>query len=169
MITPRTQKRRVGVGVVAVVLGLLLAGCTAPDTGTEPTTPGATPEATAEGEYALATAESSLGTIVVDGAGMTVYVFDNDTANSGTSTCEGECLVQWPAVVTDSDNPTVEGVMGTVGTITRTDDGAKQITLNGLPLYYWVEDTAPGDVSGQGVGGVWWVVGPDGVKITDGS
>lgn len=166
MSTPRTQKRRVGVGVIAVVLGVLLAGCTAPDTGTSPP---AAPEQTAEMGAALTTAESSLGTIVVDAQGMTVYVFDNDTANSGMSACEGDCLAQWPAVVTDADTPTVEGVTGTVGTITRTDDGTRQITLNGLPLYYWVEDTAAGDVSGQGVGGVWWVVGPDGVKITDGS
>lgn len=120
-------------------------------------------------EVALTTADSTLGTIVVDATGMTVYVFDNDTPNSGTSTCEGECLVKWPAVVADSDTPTAEGVTGTLGTITRTDDGTRQITLNGLPLYYWVDDSAAGDVTGQGVGGVWWVVAPDGTKITDGS
>jgi len=96
---------------------------------------------------------------------MTVYYFDKDTANSGTSTCSGECLAAWPAVVATSDSPKVDGVTGTVGTITR-DDGTKQVTLNGLPLYLFVKDKAPGDVTGQAVQGVWWVVAPDGTKIT---
>ncbi|GAA3865233.1 hypothetical protein GCM10022381_06240 [Leifsonia kafniensis] len=113
---------------------------------------------------ALTTASSSLGMIVVDGTGMTVYVFDNDTANSGKSACEGNCAASWPAVTT-TGTPTAEGVTGTLGTITL-PDGAKQVTLNGLPLYRYAPDTAAGDVKGQGVGGIWWVVGPDGAKIT---
>ena len=112
----------------------------------------------------LATADSDLGKIVVDSAGMTLYVFDKDVADSGESTCEGECLVKWPAVVAESDTPAVEGVSGTVGVITRTD-GTKQVTLNGLPLYYWAGDAAVGDTTGQAVGGVWWVVAPNGDKI----
>lgn len=167
MSTARTYRLRLGIS--AVVLGLLLSGCTGADSGSGPTTPAASPEETSMAEVALTTADSTLGTIIVDAKGITVYVFDNDTPNSGTSVCEGECLVKWPAVVADSDAPTAEGVTGTLGTITRTDDGTRQITLNGLPLYYWVDDTAAGDVSGQGVGGVWWVVAPDGTKITDGS
>ncbi|MFT2816465.1 hypothetical protein [Leifsonia sp. A12D58] len=117
------------------------------------------------GATALATASSSLGTIVVDGSGLTAYVFDKDTAGSGTSACTGDCLITWPPVTTSSTTPTVTGVTGKVGTIT-TSDGKNQVTLDGLPLYYFVNDTAAGDVKGQGVQGIWWVVAPDGTKIT---
>lgn len=113
----------------------------------------------------LSTASTSLGTIVVDNAGMTVYVFDNDTANSGMSTCTGTCAATWPAVTTTSTTPTMSGVSGTVATI-QTSDGKNQVTLDGHPLYYFVNDTAAGDVKGQGVQGIWWVVAPDGTKIT---
>lgn len=113
----------------------------------------------------LRTASSSLGQIVVDAQGRTVYFFDKDTANSGKSSCSGGCLQLWPAVTTTSDSPSVEGVTGTVGTITR-DDGTKQVTLNGLPLYLYAGDAKAGDTTGQGVQNVWWVVSPSGVKIT---
>jgi predicted lipoprotein with Yx(FWY)xxD motif len=113
---------------------------------------------------ALAIADSSLGEIVVDGKGMTVYVFDKDTG-SGQSACSGDCLTKWPAVVAESDSPAVDGVTGEVGTITR-DDGTKQVTLGGMPLYLFAGDAKAGDVTGQGVGGVWWVVSADGAKVT---
>lgn len=124
----------------------------------------ATPEAPAGGDAVLATADSPLGEIVVDGEGFTVYVFDEDTAGSGESACSGQCLAAWPPVVADSDTPAVDGVDGEVGTITR-DDGTRQVTLDGLPLYYYAPDAQAGDVTGQGVQGVWWVVAPDGAKI----
>ncbi|MDX6295295.1 MAG: hypothetical protein QOH50_4370 [Kribbellaceae bacterium] len=52
-----------------------------------------------------------------------------------------------------------------VGTVSRAD-GSKQLTLGGLPLYQFANDTKAGDVKGQALGGIWWVVGPDGKKIT---
>jgi len=113
----------------------------------------------------LQTASTELGTIVVDATGRSVYYFDKDTADSGTSTCSGECLENWPAVVADSASPQVNGVTGKVGTITR-DDGTLQVTLDGLPLYLFIGDTKPGDVTGQAVEDVWWVVAADGTKIT---
>jgi predicted lipoprotein with Yx(FWY)xxD motif len=113
----------------------------------------------------LATAHSDLGTIVVDGSGKTVYMFTKDTPGSGASSCSGKCLVAWPPVVADSADPQVDGVTGNVGTITR-DDGTVQATLDGWPLYYWQGDTAPGDTTGQGVQGVWWVLTPDGAPVS---
>jgi predicted lipoprotein with Yx(FWY)xxD motif len=152
------------VGALAISV-LALTGCS------PGTTPPAADESSSSSEVAepaadatLATADSDLGTIVVDSAGMTLYVFDKDVADSGESTCEGDCLVKWPPVVAESDTPTVDGVTGTVGVITRTD-GTKQVTLNGLPLYYWAGDAAAGDTTGQAVGDVWWVVAPNGDKI----
>lgn len=81
---------------------------------------------------------------------MTLYTFDNDVAGSGVSTCTGTCLVNWPALtVAAGDTPTGgPGVTGTLGTITRTDNGARQVTYNGLPLYFFINDKVPGDTNG---------------------
>jgi predicted lipoprotein with Yx(FWY)xxD motif len=145
------------------------AGCAPAETGSAPpaeTTASTSPTASdTPAEPALATAESPLGPIVVNQDGMSVYVFDKDTPNSGTSVCEGDCLVKWPAVTVTDDSPQVDGVTGTVDTITRSD-GSLQVTLNGWPLYLYAGDMAGGDVTGQAVGGVWWVVSPGGDKIT---
>jgi predicted lipoprotein with Yx(FWY)xxD motif len=122
--------------------------------GTSASTAGAT----------LKTADSDLGTVVVDAKGRTVYVFDKDQPGSGKISCSGDCLTKWPAVVPDGQ-PKADGVSGDLGTITR-DDGTMQVTLDGSPLYLFAGDSKPGDVTGQAVGGVWWVVGADGKKIT---
>ncbi len=114
---------------------------------------------------ALHTADTPLGTILVNGAGMTVYYYDHDTANETASACTGPCISLWPAVTSTAAAPTIEGVTGTVGTITGTD-GAKQVTLNGMPLYTFAGDKNPGDTTGQGYDGIWWAVGPDGARIT---
>ena len=112
----------------------------------------------------LSTADSSLGTIVVDGKGMTAYYFTKDTKDSGTSACSGDCATAWPAIETTSDTPTDDGVTGTVGTIPAAD-GGKQITIDGMPIYTFAKDTAPGDVNGQDANGVWYVIAPDGTMI----
>lgn len=117
------------------------------------------------GSVALTTAESDLGTIVVDGAGMTVYMFDSDTQGAATSVCTGQCLANWPPATTEATEPELEGVTGAVGTI-DTPDGAKQLTLDGWPLYHFSGDQGPGDVNGQGLNGVWWVLSPSGARIT---
>lgn len=164
----RSALRPALAGVSLVVLAL--AGCAPAGTGTAPpaeTTESASPPATdVPVELALTTAESSLGTIVVNADGMSVYVFDKDTPNSGASTCEGDCLDNWPAVTVEENSLEAEGVTGTVDTITRSD-GSLQVTLNGWPLYLYAGDMAAGDVTGQAVGGVWWVVSPTGDKITE--
>lgn len=125
--------------------------------------PGA--EDATSGAAVLMVADSTLGEIVVDGEGMTVYMFDSDTQGSGVSTCEGQCLANWPPVTADAESLDVEGVTGEIGTITGTDGGT-QLTLDGWPLYYFAGDAAPGDVSGQGVNDVWWVLSPAGERIT---
>lgn len=112
----------------------------------------------------LITGKSALGTIVDTGKGMTVYYYDKDVANSGKSTCYGGCAALWPAVTTTAATPSVTGVTGKVGTITRTD-GSTQVTVNGLPVYTYAADPSAGDINGQGVGGIWWVVAPNGDKI----
>ena len=164
------MKLRIAGGLAAAALAVLLAGCTAPaaeepaeDEGTSVETEA--PDAGSDdSEALLTTADSDLGEIVVDGDGMTVYMFDNDTQGGDASTCEGQCAANWPAVTSDSDDPAVEGVTGEIGTITGVD-GETQVTLNGWPLYSFAGDSAAGDVNGQGVNGVWWVLTPDGEKV----
>jgi predicted lipoprotein with Yx(FWY)xxD motif len=112
----------------------------------------------------MKTASSSAGQIVVDSKGMSLYFFTKDVKDSGTSACTGACLQAWPVFTTTSDAPGVDGVTGAVGTI-ATPDGKKQVTLNGMPLYYYAKDKAAGDVTGQGVGGVWYLVSPSGEMI----
>jgi predicted lipoprotein with Yx(FWY)xxD motif len=112
----------------------------------------------------LGTSKSSLGTIVVDGKGMTAYVFDKDAPGSGKSACTAACASEWPAITASSDKPKVDGVTGEVGTIPGAD-GAKQVTLEGMPLYTYADDSDVGDAEGQGKGGIWWVVSPSGEKI----
>ncbi|MBW4096307.1 MAG: hypothetical protein HIU81_13555, partial [Acidobacteria bacterium] len=80
------------------------------------------------------------------------------------SACKGPCASIWPAVTT-TGTPTIAGVTGTVGTI-ASPSGAKQVTLNGRPLYTYAADQKPGNTTGQGFGGVWWVVSSSGAKVT---
>jgi predicted lipoprotein with Yx(FWY)xxD motif len=112
----------------------------------------------------LALATSTLGQIIVDGAGRTVYVFDKDVADSGKSNCSAGCLASWPPVIAKSGAPAATGISAKIGTIT-TADGAKQVTVNGLPVYYFAADRAAGDTKGQGVNSIWWVLDPAGTRI----
>lgn len=166
------MRYRIAVAVATAVIPLIaLTGCMGGSSGAGGSagagqSSSAAPSAgNAAASTGLATAGSSLGTIVVNDKGMTVYVYDNDTANSGKSSCTGVCITTWPAVTTTSATPMVSGVTGKVGTIPAAN-GTKQITLNGHPLYTYVGDSAKGDVKGQGLQGVWWVVSPSGSKIT---
>lgn len=157
--------------VVVVGMAVLgLAALTACGGGYDAPAGGSSTSQSTTGETAeakLATAKSDkFGDIVVDGAGMTLYVFDKDTASPSKSNCDGECEAKWPVLKAGSAAPKLEGIdANLVGTVTRTD-GSKQVTLAGLPLYYFANDAKPGDTNGQAVGGVWWVVGADGKKIT---
>ena len=98
----------------------------------------------------------TLGNILTDSRGMTLYVFTKDTAN--VSNCYDKCAAAWPALMVSggqSASGTVGG--GNLGTIQR-KDGSTQVTYNNMPLYYYAKDTKPGDTTGQNVGGVWFVV-----------
>jgi len=112
--------------------------------------------ATASGVTALKTMTTSLGDVVVDDKGMVLYMYTKDTQGAQTSTCTGGCAAAWPAALADT-TPTTTGITGTVGSI-PTASGSKQLTLNGWPLYYYAKDKAAGDVLGQGVGSVWYVL-----------
>jgi predicted lipoprotein with Yx(FWY)xxD motif len=105
----------------------------------------------------------TLGSFLVDDKGMTLYLFTKDTPN--TSNCYDKCATAWPPLLTTGDPVAGEGVDASLlGTTTRTD-GAVQVTYNGWPLYYYEKDKAPGDVTGQDVGDVWFVVSAEGDQV----
>ena len=109
--------------ISALTLGLLVAGC----------------EGAYAGGHSILTAEN----------GMTLYTFDNDTAN--TSNCYDSCASSWPPY-TAAAGSTADGL-----TLIERRDGTQQWAKDGEPLYFWVGDSAPGDKNGDGIGGVWHV------------
>ena len=118
------------------------------------------------GEATINVSESTeFGPILVDGEGLSLYLFTNDTQDGESSNCNDECAVEWPPLLTQGSPVAGEGVDSTLlGTITR-EDGSMQVTYNGWPLYYFDEDTAPGDTNGQGMEGVWFLVTPTGEAV----
>jgi predicted lipoprotein with Yx(FWY)xxD motif len=103
-------------------------------------------------------ATTDLGEILVDGDGNTLYMFGKDTKGQ-PSTCEGQCLEFWPPLVADGGDPVAgDGVDEALLSTIERSDGAAQVAYAGFPLYTYIEDTKPGDTTGQGVGGVWFVL-----------
>lgn len=109
-----------------------------------------------------------LGKVITDGEGFTLYRFDNDTAEPPKSTCAGECEKAWPVVAAGDVKAAAGTDASKIGEVTR-DDGTKQLTLGGWPMYRYAKDTNPGDANGQGVGGTWFASAPDGKKAALGS
>jgi len=162
--------------VIAVVAGCSSSGSSAAPAASAPASvapASAAPAASAPAASAAAsggaasgvTVEAkpvgSVGTVLVAGSnGMTVYTFTKDVKDSGKSACTGQCITIWPALtVADGATPSAgSGVTGKLGTIKRDDDGKTQVTYNGLPLYFFHNDSAPGDANG--VYDMWEVVKP---------
>jgi predicted lipoprotein with Yx(FWY)xxD motif len=148
--------------LVAVATLTLTAACGGDDTeSAPPTTEAATAVASAQ------LADSSLGEILVDGAGNTLYGFTNDA--DGTPTCTGGCATAWPAQLIEGDPALGEGLDAGVFTLVEGAGGGQQLKAGKWPLYRFSGDEAPGDVNGQGSGGVWFAVGADGSLLKDAS
>jgi predicted lipoprotein with Yx(FWY)xxD motif len=105
----------------------------------------------------------TLGSFLVDAKGMTLYLFTKDTAN--TSNCYDKCATAWPPLLTTDKPAAGDGVDASLLGTTKRTDGTTQVTYNGWPLYYYQKDKAPGDVTGQDVGGVWFVVSDKGEQV----
>jgi predicted lipoprotein with Yx(FWY)xxD motif len=156
--------RKLAAGLTALVLLFAACGDDDDDAATDATTEDeATEDTTAEAaDAAVAVTSTDLGDVLVDAEGFTLYVFDNDTPN--TTNCSGQCLDNWPAAIVDEgfavDESLDESMFATIDAPSGT-----QLTVGERPLYRFAADAAPGDVNGQGVGGVWWAVGADGSAI----
>lgn len=128
-------------------------------------TPDETPSPTRDrsGETEVEAEDSALGTILTDSDGVTLYVFLNDA--DGESTCYDSCQENWPPLVARGEVEARDGVDASLLATTERRDGTMQVTYAGLPLYYFAGDQSSGDTNGQGVGGVWFVVSPEGGPI----
>jgi predicted lipoprotein with Yx(FWY)xxD motif len=98
-----------------------------------------------------------IGSYLTDTKGMALYEFKKDSP--GKSACAGDCVAKWPVYYQEHAAPTGDLKASDLGAITR-EDGKKQTTYKGMPLYYFAGDKAPGDVNGQGVKDVWFVAAP---------
>jgi predicted lipoprotein with Yx(FWY)xxD motif len=140
--------------LLVVISTLFIAGCTQQQ-AVQPT-----PQPTAvKTANTIGTTSSSLGTILVDAQGKTLYYFANDIPASGLSSCNGQCAVVWPIFSVDTITVSPPLVASDFSSITRAD--GKQTTYRGWPLYYYQADTKAGDVTGENVLKVWFVVKPD--------
>ena len=112
----------------------------------------------------------SLGQILVDSKGRTLYLFRADSATK--SACTGECAEEWPPLRVAGKPVAGSGIAASkLGTLARSD-GTAQVTYNGHPLYWFTNDQKPGDASGQGLndfGGGWYVLAPDGTMVSSSS
>jgi predicted lipoprotein with Yx(FWY)xxD motif len=117
----------------------------------------------ASGDESVRVSGSALGEILVDGGGHTLYAFTED--GDGVPTCTGDCAATWPAHVVDGDPVLAEGLDPEVFTLVAGAEGGQQLVAGNWPLYRFSGDASPGDVDGQGSGGVWFAVAEDGSLV----
>jgi predicted lipoprotein with Yx(FWY)xxD motif len=168
----RISVRTLGFGVSLAAVTLMAVACGGSSTpaagggaatttaaaATAPATSASSDAGTGAGTV-IKTASGSAGIWLTDQTGKTLYIYTKDTGT--TSVCYAACATAWPPF-TATGSVTVNGQFldaSLIGSTKRTD-GTTQVTYGGHPLYYYVKDTAPNQTTGQGVGGVWYLLGP---------
>jgi predicted lipoprotein with Yx(FWY)xxD motif len=154
-----------GVVLLAIVVGAAACGGggASVSSGATRTKKHVQPAATAAPSATVMTADTPLGKILVDANGRAVYAFDHDTAMA--SGCTDACATLWPALLVSGTPHAGPGVdVAKLGVLAVPAGSA--VTYAGHLLHTFANDHAPGDVTGQGFAGLWWVVGSDGQKIT---
>jgi predicted lipoprotein with Yx(FWY)xxD motif len=153
--------------VAALGLSVVLAACGGGSSGVSSKKSNSSGAATTTAPAQPATlmaANSSLGMILVNAQGKTLYELDKDTATMAT--CTGGCTALWPPLTVTGTPVAGSGVTASMLTVLTGANGM-QVLYNGHPLYTFAQDSAPGDVKGQGfAGGIWHVVSPTGQVIT---
>ena len=116
------------------------------------------------GTEVRATLNDTYGPILVNGDGNALYIFTRDTQNGDSSACtDEECITEWPPLTTEGEPTAGAGaIQSLLGTITR-EDGTRQVTYNGWPLYLY----SSGSTSGHGAEGVWFLVNPSGKAVEE--
>jgi predicted lipoprotein with Yx(FWY)xxD motif len=170
--------RRPLVALVALAaVGVLAAGCGSNGSGSSSGgmggygSSGTAPASGGQsGVATVSAASTSLGMILVDGSGRTLYLFEKDQPNQ--SACAGACAAAWPVDQSSGTPKAGSGVTASMlGTIKRSDD-TSQVTYNKHPLYYYTGDSGTGQHNGQGVdafGAKWFAVTPAGGAVSGGA
>ncbi len=144
------RKRGSVLGLSVIAVGLLLSACGGAGYGSSaapPSAPAHAPAGTVVGTRSV----PGIGTVLDDAKGLTLYYLPTDTSTK--TTCTGGCAQVWPPLLATNGTPNASpGVTGTFGTFER-PDGGRQVTFNGMPLYTFTGDSAPGQVNGQGIDG----------------
>jgi predicted lipoprotein with Yx(FWY)xxD motif len=143
---------------LTATVALGLAACGSDSSGSDDT-PGSSSSA-AKDPSTIKVADSSLGGILVDGGGRTLYLFAHDGDNTASMDCDATCKARWPAV--EGTPKAGDGVEASLIGTTKTGD---QATYAGHPLYYYAGDKAAGDVNGQGVDQIWYVLDGKGSAV----
>jgi predicted lipoprotein with Yx(FWY)xxD motif len=159
------KRKTLGLALLAG-LALVLAACdgdqpASPSGGERPATE--SPAAPDQSQAGVSVARSPLGETLVDAEGRTLYAFTKD--RGGVSTCYGDCAVTWPALTLEGAPAAGAGVEASLLGAVKRKDGTSQVTYKDKPLYYFSGDQQPGDTNGQGVGGSWFVVAPNGALV----
>ncbi|MFE7404025.1 hypothetical protein [Streptomyces sp. NPDC057557] len=144
----------------AIPLALGLVACGAGNDGD--TSGGRRPVKTAPGTE-VTVADVGLGSILVDGKGRTLYAFTKD--KDAASNCDAECIAVWPALTSPAPATAGQGIRRSLLREAKHSGGAVHVTYGDWPLYYYVGDTGPGDVNGQGLDGEWFAVAPNGKLV----
>jgi len=151
----------IGIVVVVVLIGGYLLMTKAPSNELGMPVPGLdTPEMIVEEAVSpVQVGDSDMGVVLVGENRMTLYTFTNDEV--GKSNCYDACAVNWPPLLTNLEEAAQNQELdGEVETIHRDDTEMHQVTYNGMPLYFWINDKMSGDTTGDGVNNVWFVAKP---------
>jgi predicted lipoprotein with Yx(FWY)xxD motif len=156
--------RKTGAVAAVAAAALFVAACGGSTGGSSSSS---APASSLSATATVKTAKGPVGTYLTDASGRALYLWLAD--RDGKSHCAAACAKFWPPATTKSAPKAAGGVAAeNLGTITRSG-GAKEITYKGHPLYYYVQDTGPNMVKGQGsntFGARWWLVAPSGSAIT---
>jgi predicted lipoprotein with Yx(FWY)xxD motif len=157
----RNRSRTLLASVAALLLvALAVAGCGGGSGSVSPPT-------TKDGRAAtIGAANESLGNILVNSQGRTLYLFQKDSGT--TSECTGACAANWPPLRANGSPAIGSGANASLVASTMRSDGSRQITYNNHPLYTFVKDTKAGDTNGEGLtafGGTWYAISPAGNQV----
>jgi predicted lipoprotein with Yx(FWY)xxD motif len=147
-------------------LTVALAACGGGNGGGSGTVATAAPSTAAAKEASgptVAVASGSLGDILVDGDGRTLYAFTKDKGDQ--SSCSGDCASNWPALTGTASAGS--GAQAALLSTSMQASGDSQVTYSGHPLYHFAGDSKAGDTNGQGVGNVWFAVNADGQLVQE--
>ncbi len=155
-----SQARKALVALALTTLSVPIMFGVAPS-GAQTTAPAPAPAPAKKPSITLGVASSKFGNIIVDDKGLSLYMFTPDARN--VSNCEAACLTAWPPVMLGKDDTLADVAL--TGDLRRSllgvamrENGSRQVTYSGWPLYYWFRDAKAGDVLGQWVGNVWFVM-----------